>query len=87
MSYVENFNTIERKLGELEELIFAFIESKSNVEVNPHERLTRKEIKEQYKVCFGTIHNAMKSGKLPFNKVGRKTLFLRSDVENYFSKK
>lgn len=58
-----------------------------NSKINPHERLTRKEIKEQYKICFATIHNLMKRGKLPFSKVGRKTLFKRLDVENCLSNK
>ncbi len=48
-------------------------------------RLTRRELSEKYKLSFGTIHNLMKSGKLPYEKIGRKTLFRVSDVENYFS--
>ena len=52
---------------------------------NPYERLTRKQIKAEYKVSYGKIHNMMKTGKLAFEKVGRKTLFRREDVESCFS--
>lgn len=55
--------------------------------INPHERLTRKSIKEQYCVSYGTIHNAMKRGNLQYEKVGRKTLFKRTDVEEWIKKK
>lgn len=48
---------------------------------NDHERLTRKQICEEYKISYGTIHNLMKRGELPYDKVGRKTLFKREDVE------
>jgi excisionase family DNA binding protein len=54
---------------------------------NPHERLTRQQVRQQYKVSYGTIHNLMKSGKLAYEKVGRKTLFRREDVERVFSGK
>lgn len=46
-----------------------------------HERLTRKQICEEYKISLGTIHNLMKRGELPYDKVGRKTLFKREDIE------
>lgn len=48
---------------------------------NPNERLTRKMICEQYHISNGTIHNAMNSGALAFQKVGSKTIFKRTDVE------
>lgn len=54
---------------------------------NPSERLTRKEIQKEYKISLSTIHKLMKTGKLSYFKVGRKTLFKRSDVESYFNKK
>ena len=49
-----------------------------------NERLTRKEIRAQYKVCYATIHNLMKKGDLPYSKIGRKTLFRRDDIERIF---
>ena len=48
---------------------------------SPHERLTRKMVCIQYHVSLGTVHNAMKSGKLKFDKIGTKTIFKRVDVE------
>jgi len=50
------------------------------------ERLTRKDIKRLYKISYPTIHSLMKQG-LTFSKVGRKTLFKRSDVDKFFSQK
>lgn len=54
---------------------------------NPHERLTRRQVSQQYKVSLGTIHNLMKAGKLAYEKVGRKTLFRREDLEICFTNK
>jgi len=49
------------------------------------ERLTRKDISLLYKISFGTIHKCMKKG-LIYEKCGRKTLFRREDVDNFFKK-
>lgn len=83
------FHQIDQRFDELEELIKGLqnVVQKQSPELDPHERLTRAEIKKEYKVSFGTIHNAMKADKLPFTKVGRKTLFKRVDVENWINKK
>ena len=51
---------------------------------NNSERLTRKEIKDLYKISYGTIHKLMNMGKLPYSKISRKTLFLRRDVDVCF---
>jgi excisionase family DNA binding protein len=53
----------------------------------PHERLTRKEVSDEYKISLGTVDNLKKDGKLSFEKLGRKTLFKRSEVEIYFQSK
>lgn len=50
------------------------------------ERITRKDIKRIYKVSYPTIHSLMKQG-LPFEKIGRKTLYKRSLVDKYFSQR
>jgi len=47
------------------------------------ERLTRLEVCNLYKISFPTLHKCMHNG-LPFEKVGRKTLFRREDVDQYF---
>lgn len=54
---------------------------------NPNERLTRKQLTAEYNVSLGTIHNLMKKGLLIYEKVGRKTLFRREDVERCFKSK
>ena len=48
---------------------------------NPHERMTRQMVADQYRVSLGTVHNHMKSGRLPYTKIGAKTIFKRVDVE------
>jgi hypothetical protein len=83
MEINEQFIEIKQILADLSKKI-ASEKSEPN---NPHERLTRADIKKQYKVSFGTIHNAMKAGKLAYDKVGRKTLFKRVEVENWINKK
>ena len=54
---------------------------------NPNERITITQFVEQYKISKATIHNLTKSGKLAFEKIGSKTLFLRDDIEKYFQSK
>jgi excisionase family DNA binding protein len=52
---------------------------------NPSERLTPAQVCAEYKVCKGTLHKLCKTGKLAFEKIGRKTLFQRADVDDCFS--
>ncbi|GAA5043034.1 hypothetical protein GCM10011506_46080 [Marivirga lumbricoides] len=89
-SKTENpFQQIDQRFDELEALIQGLQkrDNSDSAKIDPHERLTRADIKKQYKVSFGTIHNAMNSDKLLYDKVGRKTLYKRSDVENWINKK
>ena len=77
--------TLFDRFDRLEALIE--LKSTNTTEFNPNERLTRKELSNQYKVCLATIHNLMRNGSLKYSKVGRKTLFVRADVESFFNKK
>ena len=77
---VDKLDTVTLQLTQLQ---LQLNEQKSR-RPNPSERLTRKQVNEQYKISYGTIHNLMKSGKLSYEKCGRKTLFLRSDLEQIF---
>lgn len=83
------FHQIEQRFDDLEQLIKGLhnVVKNQSPELDPHERLTRSEIKKEYKVSLGTIHNAMKASNLPYSKVGRKTLFKRVDVENWINRK
>ena len=72
---------VERQLQDLKEKL---AQSKINP-VNSSGRLTRKEVQREYKVSLSTIHNLMRQGKLHYEKVGRKTLFRREDVERCFT--
>lgn len=48
------------------------------------ERLTRVQVGKLYKISLPTLHEMMKRG-LPFEKVGRKTLFKRVEVDRFFA--
>lgn len=64
----------------------AFFSAQKQQDQDQDERLTRKDICRLYKISFPTVHEEMKRG-LPFEKVGRKTLFRRADVDKYFQAK
>ena len=52
-----------QEVNSLKELFSSF----KNVESSqPHERLTRNEVRDEFKISFGTIHNLMRSGKCSF---------------------
>jgi len=73
----------------VEEAVKVVIENskKADEQVDNEERITRQELSERYKLSVGTIHNYMKSGDLPFEKVGHKTLFRKEDIENFLQAK
>ena len=50
------------------------------------ERLTRKQVCDKFKISAPTLHKEMHNG-LPFEKIGRKTVFRRADLDNYFQQK
>ncbi len=55
-------------------------------EYNPNKRLSRKQVREDFNICYSSIHAKMNSGELPYEKFGKKTLFKLSDVERIFEK-
>lgn len=80
------FKKIDQRLSTIEELLKGL--SHKEDEKHPsseHERLTRTELCQKFKISLGTVHNLMKSGGLPYEKIGRKTLFKLTDVEEFFS--
>lgn len=84
------FTEIQERFDKLENLFMSEVEKLKFNQLskqNSNEHLTRKDVKEQYKISYGTIHNAMNRGKLHFSKVGRKTLFKRKDVEAFINSK
>jgi excisionase family DNA binding protein len=87
-SHSNPFEAIRERFDKLERLIHGVNEHITKPpDPNPFERITRKQITHDYKVSLGMIHNAMKRGDLPFEKVGRKTLFKRAEVEAWISNK
>lgn len=76
-------NKVERLLVDLNQKI----DNSKSEHVNPNERITRKQLSKEKNISLGTIHNLMKRGELPYEKIGRKTLFRREDLENCFRNK
>ncbi|MEO9872924.1 helix-turn-helix domain-containing protein [Ekhidna sp.] len=84
------FQVLFRKLTDIEDLVLELKHSNGTDDVNVNEdftRLSRKEICDVYNISLGTLHKMMKSGDLPFEKIGRKTLFKLHEVEQYFQSK
>lgn len=73
---------IESKLNDLDHSIQRS-ESKNGLQAK---RLDRQELSKKYCISLSTIHKLMRNGVLPYEKIGRKTLFKYEDVENCFSK-
>jgi len=84
-----NFNNLPEavtllflEINKLQQLVLE-VQSTQNP-INPHERLTRKEVTQEYKICYATVHNLINQGRLRYEKIGRKTLFRREDLEECF---
>ena len=83
---VNIYENLFQRLDQIESLIVKSNEllNTSN-SFNPSERLTRKQVREQYKISFATLHNLMRQQRLAYEKIGRKTLYKRSDLEACFN--
>ena len=82
------FEVIEARLSNIESLLLDLKHQPKQTSVtNFNERITRKQLSKEKNISLGTIHNLMKEDNLPFEKIGRKTLFKREDVERFFSNK
>ena len=53
---------------------------------DPDKRLTIKDLCDKYNISKPTVHKHMHKG-LPYEKLGRKTLFRTADIESYFRSK
>ena len=51
------------------------------------QKLTINDFVRDFKISKPTIHILMRKGEISFEKIGRKTLFNRKDVELYFASK
>jgi excisionase family DNA binding protein len=90
MQFGNPFAALFLKLESVEKRVIRLSEKLDNVgddPVNPNERITRKQLSKEKNISLGTIHNLMKKGELAYEKVGRKTLFRREEVEQFFNKK
>lgn len=84
------FTALFSKVDNVEKLLISLSENlaaSGDTPSNPNERLTRIQVRQEFNISLGTIHNLMKRNELPYEKVGRKTLFKRQDVEKFFSNK
>lgn len=83
------FTSIEDRLVTIEELLVDLtsrLEKVTRKAPDADQRLTRFEVASLIGISLPTLHKCMADG-LPFHKVGRKTIFKKSEVEKYFSKK
>lgn len=74
---------IESKLDKIEQKIdIAMSKINTKKEYKSPKYLTRKEVADMLNISYSTLHRLINRGTLPCRKVGRKSLFLLSDVEN-----
>lgn len=82
-------NIYENLFQRLDQIEFLIVKSNELLNTsnsfNPSERLTRKQVSEQYKISYATLHNLMRQQRLTYEKIGRKTLYKRSDLEACFN--
>lgn len=70
-------------LMEISETVKAKLSKMENKKSSPNNKyLTRQETADYLRCSLSTIHRMVNNGTLPCRKVGRKSLFLLSDVEN-----
>lgn len=75
--------TLALKVDALEQTVKSAL-SKAEVkkEKSTPKYLTRREVAEMLRCSYSTIHRLINRGLLPCYKVGRRSLFTLSDVEN-----
>ncbi|MEQ8239012.1 MAG: helix-turn-helix domain-containing protein [Cyclobacteriaceae bacterium] len=80
------FQTIDKRLEVIESLLIdlKISQKPSNPVKVENEKLTRKEVCSRFKISLGTVHSLMRSGDLPFAKIGRKTIFEAEEVQAFF---
>jgi len=80
------FLALDQRLSVIEELLIEIKHGGIRIQPPADERLTRQQVSNLYHMSLPTLHECMKRG-LPYEKVGRKTLFRREDVDRYFQNK
>lgn len=70
-------------LMEIAETVKAKLSKMENKKSSPNNKyLTRQETADYLRCSLSSLHRMVNNGTLPCRKVGRKSLFLLSDVEN-----
>lgn len=81
-------NIILLKRDELNELIYNQVKAViEDVSQKPKELLTEVEVKAYLGVSHATLYHWAKEGKLIPLKMGRKSRWLRSDIESFLQRK
>jgi hypothetical protein len=80
------FTILDQRLAVIEELLIDIKHGGINILPQEDERETRDEVCARLKISLPTLHAEMKRG-LPFEKIGRKTLFRRGTTNEYFQQK
>lgn len=52
---------------------------------NPEPYLTRKEVCKLLRISLVTLHVRMKAGEVPYHRIGKRILFLNSEVQSTLS--
>ena len=77
------FDHLTDRVKTLEELLDKHVTNPP--QKDPQEPLTRSMLRDEYKVSYSTIHNAMRNGELEYFKINRKTLFRRYQINNWIN--
>ena len=80
-------NIIEHRLQVIENLLCELVErvpdgTSSNKETAPDKWLTRDEVRQRFHISFPTILKFEKEGVIKGYRMGRRVLFLKTEIEN-----
>lgn len=55
-------------------------------ETSKDKKLSRKDVKNDFGICYQTLNSRMKDGTLPYHRIGRKIYFLESELTSALPK-
>lgn len=76
---LEKMDNIEKKMAEIQEKY----NSSTQLPEDHDDLLTFPEALAFLKITRNTLHRWKREGNIPFNKIGTRTYFKKSDLENY----
>ena len=80
------FELIDARLDRIESILTKLVDLIDRADrFDEDERISRKELCRLYKISLTTVHECMNRG-LPFEKIGKRTLFKRAAADEFFKK-